>query len=109
MKKIVGFVLVWTVSQALNGQEISTKLDELMSAYANQYKFNGSVLVVKGGKPLLDKGYGFRDAAGKVANDPNTIFQIGSITKQFTAAMILKLQEQKKLSVDDKLSKYFPA
>lgn len=108
MKKLAGIALVWIFSQGLTAQDISAKLDELMSTYASQYKFNGSVLVTKGGKPLLDKGYGMRDAAGKIANDPGTIYQIGSITKQFTAAMILKLQEQKKLSVDDKLSKYFP-
>ncbi len=109
MKKILVVVLVSVMGQSLVGQDAAVKLDELMSAYAKQYKFNGTVLVAKGGKFLLDKGYGWRNAANKIANDPNTILQIGSITKQFTAIMILKLQEQKKLNVNDKLSKYFPA
>jgi len=60
------------------------------------------------GKILLDKGYGFRNANDKIPNDPTSIFQLGSITKQFTSAIILKLQDEKKLSVQDKLSKYFP-
>ena len=48
------------------------------------------------------------NATDKVANNEQTIFQLGSVTKQFTSAVILKLQEEKKLSVSDKLSKYFP-
>jgi len=84
------------------------KLDTLMSAYAKLHKFNGSALVAKNGVILLNKGYGYRNAADKVANNEQTIFQLGSITKQFTSAVILKLQEEKKLNVSDKLSKYFP-
>jgi CubicO group peptidase (beta-lactamase class C family) len=72
------------------------------------YKFNGSALVAKNGVILLNKGYGYRNATDKVANNEQTIFQLGSVTKQFTSAVILKLQEEKKLSVSDKLSKYFP-
>jgi len=83
------------------------KLDELISTWSNQYKFNGTVLVSHKGKILLDKGYGLRNASDKTPNDQSSIFQIGSITKQFTAAVILKLQEEKKLNVADRLSKYF--
>ncbi len=84
------------------------KLDTLMSAYAKLHKFNGAALVAKNGVILLNKGYGYRNAENKVANNEQTIFQLGSVTKQFTSAVILKLQEEKKLSVSDKLSKYFP-
>src|SRR6187551_1611091 len=84
------------------------KLDALINAYAKMYKFNGSALVAKNGVILLNKGYGYRNAADKIANTEQTVFQLGSITKQFTSAIILKLQQEKKLSVSDKLSKYFP-
>ena len=84
------------------------KLDTLMSAYAKLHKFNGAALVAKNGVILLNKGYGYRNAENRVANNEQTIFQLGSVTKQFTSAVILKLQEEKKLSVSDKLSKYFP-
>ena len=86
----------------------SDKLDTLVSAYAKMNKFNGSVLVEKNGVILLNKGYGYRNAATKTPNDEQTIFQLGSITKQFTSTVILKLQAEKKLSVSDKLNKYFP-
>jgi CubicO group peptidase (beta-lactamase class C family) len=57
---------------------------------------------------LFKKGYGLADVARGAAFTPDTKSRIGSITKQFTASAILKLQEQGKLSVQDKLSKYFP-
>jgi len=108
MKKLfILFVAVFMVQQVFS-QELAAKLDTLISAYARLYKFNGSALVAKNGAILLDKGYGYRNAAGKIVNNAQSIFQLGSITKQFTSTIILKLQEEKKLSVKDKLSKYFP-
>jgi CubicO group peptidase (beta-lactamase class C family) len=67
-----------------------------------------AVLVAQNGTVLFKKGYGLADVAHGGGFAPNTKSRIGSITKQFTAAAILKLQEQGKLSVQDKLSKYFP-
>jgi len=106
MKKIFVLVAVLFIGHFSFAQ--ADKLDALIDAYAKLYKFNGSALVAKNGTILLNKGYGYRNAADKVANNEQTIFQLGSITKQFTSAVILKLQEEKKLSVSDKLSKYFP-
>ena len=106
MKKIFVFVAVLFVVHFSFAQV--DKLDALIDAYAKLYKFNGSALVAKNGVILLNKGYGYRNATDKVANNEQTIFQLGSVTKQFTSAVILKLQEEKKLSVSDKLSKYFP-
>ncbi len=109
MKKLAVLIAALCVVIVSFSQDMSAKLDTILSTYAHLHKFNGSVLVAKKGILLLNKGYGYRNAAGKVVNDENTIYQLGSITKQFTAAIILKLQEEKKLSVQDKLSKYFPA
>lgn len=68
--------------------------------------FNGSVLVMRGDSALLDKGYGLRDREQKLPNTPATVHAIGSITKQFTAACILKLQESGELKVSDRMSAY---
>ena len=108
MKKIFFLATALVVAHFSFAQETDKKLDTLISAYTKLYKFNGSALVAKNGTILLNKGYGYRNAADKVLNDEQTIFQLGSITKQFTSAVILKLQEEKKLNVTDKLSKYFP-
>jgi len=90
-------------------QDLSRTLDELLRAYERQGKFNGSALVAYKGRILLEKGYGWKNVADSSKNDEKTIYQIGSVTKQFTATLILQQQEAKKLSVEDKLSKYFPA
>ena len=87
---------------------VSQKLDEYLLAAHKENSFNGNALVAQHGKILLRKSYGYKNFAKKVLNDSNTIFQIGSITKQFTATVILRLQEEGKLSVGDKLDKYFP-
>lgn len=87
--------------------DLRTALDAFFQkAAANGY--SGSVLVAHKGAVLLEKGYGMQDPEAGKAQGAKTVFSIGSITKQFTAAAILKLEDQGKLSVQDPLSKYFP-
>lgn len=108
MKQLVLSLVAFTVMLAGWSQSLPQKLDTLLSAYTRQDAFNGTALVATKGNILLEKGYGYKDIKAKTNNDSNTIFQIGSITKQFTSAIILQLQQQQKLSVQDKLSKYIP-
>ncbi len=68
--------------------------------------FYGSVLVELNGE-IISKGYGFSNTEKQIKNSETTIFDIGSVTKQFTASAILKLEMQGKLSTDDKISTYF--
>jgi CubicO group peptidase (beta-lactamase class C family) len=109
MKKLLFTLLLSGLSICLFAQNKEQKLNELLKAYAKLNKFNGSVLISHGGNILLDQGYGFKSFSDSSRNDGNTIFQIGSVTKQFTAAAILKLQEDNKLNVQDKINKYFPS
>jgi len=67
-----------------------------------------AVLVARDGEILYQNGYGYANIGDRVAITPQTKFRIGSVSKQFTAAAILKLQEEGKLSTDDKLSKFLP-
>jgi len=67
-----------------------------------------AVLVAKDGMVQYKKGFGYADIKNKVVVTPDTKFRIGSVTKQFTGAAILKLQENNLLSVNDKLSKFIP-
>ncbi len=69
--------------------------------------FAGVVLVAKGDAPLFAEGFGLADREHRVAWTPGTISDIGSITKQFTAAAILKMEEAGKLRVTDPIGKYF--
>lgn len=110
--KSISLLLVFIAgSFYLNAQQIdsiSRKLDEYLISANEFHKFNGSALIAQHGKILLQKSYGYKNFERHVLNENNTIYQIGSITKQFTATVILKLQEDGKLSIKDKLSKYFP-
>ena len=82
--------------------KLSKYLDEL-----KENGFSGSILIAHKGEIISEKGYGYSDRENKVKNTPVTVFDIGSITKQFTAAAILKLEVTGKLSVNDKITKYF--
>jgi CubicO group peptidase (beta-lactamase class C family) len=68
-----------------------------------------AVLVSQGGTRLFERAYGYASLELGVKLTPQAKFRIGSITKQFTAAAILRLSEQGRLSVDDPLSKHLPA
>lgn len=75
---------------------------------ANADRFSGAILVVQDGKVLFREAWGLADREWAVPNTPTTKFRIGSLTKQFTAVAILKLQEAGRLSIDDPISKYYP-
>jgi CubicO group peptidase (beta-lactamase class C family) len=84
------------------------RMEEIIQSYVADHKFMGTVLVARDGKMLLDKGYGFANLEWQVPNTPTTKFRLGSITKQFTAASILLLEERGKLKIDDPVKKYMP-
>jgi CubicO group peptidase (beta-lactamase class C family) len=79
-----------------------------MQAQTNIKDFSGAVLVMKQNKVMLKKAYGMADREWNVVNTSDAKFRIGSVTKQFTAACILQLIEAGRLSLDDKLSKFYP-
>lgn len=90
------------------GQAKVDKLDKLMHAYAEYGKFNGSVLVAEKGKVIYKKGFGLADMEWNIPNLPDTKHRLGSITKQFTAMLIMQLVEQGKLKLDVPISTYLP-
>lgn len=110
--KLALFVLVAVSAAAVGAQtaapstDIAEKVDEYMNARLDAKGVGGAVLIMKNGKPLAAKGYGLADAETKAAIKADTKFRIGSVTKQFTAALILLLQEEGKLSVQDPVCKY---
>jgi len=88
-------------------KELIQKIDSYLTKISKQ-QFSGAVLVDYKGEKILSKGYGQADRENSIAYTPNTISDIGSVTKQFTAAAILKLEMQGKLSLSDTLAKHFP-
>jgi CubicO group peptidase (beta-lactamase class C family) len=89
-------------------QEPTVRMEQIVQSYADSKQFMGSVLVARDGKILLNKGYGSADLEWNIPDSPNTKFRLGSITKQFTAASILLLEERGKLKTDEFVKKYMP-
>ena len=110
-KKIILTIMIMLCYAISFGQvKNSTKKTKQINTYLTELEkvgFSGSVLVEINGKVAISKGYGFSDKANLIKNKPSTVLCIGSITKQFTATAILKLEMQGKLSTDDKITKYF--
>ena len=106
MKKAL--LLVALLPLLSRSQDLAARADELLSAYHKQGKFNGTVLLAKGGQVLFEKGYGPSDTKTGVPNSGRTEFRIGSMSKPFTAILVLQLQEQGLLSLTDPLSKFIP-
>ena len=88
---------------------VSHKLDSIFTRFNKRYDFHGSVIVAKKGKVVFKNHYGYADFKKKTMIDENSVFQLASVSKQFTAAAILILQEKGKLSIDDKVTRFYPA
>jgi CubicO group peptidase (beta-lactamase class C family) len=86
----------------------ANRMDEVARYYVDEHQFMGSVLVARGDEVLFSKAYGSANLEWNVPNTLNSKFRIGSITKQFTAAAILLLEERGKLKLDDPIKTYYP-
>jgi CubicO group peptidase (beta-lactamase class C family) len=87
---------------------LEARVDAYFTPLLAQDLISGSVLIARGGEVLLAKGYGPADREHGVANGAETKFRLGSLTKQFTAAAVLLLEQRGLLRVDDPLRKYLP-
>lgn len=95
-------------ARARDNRTIESKVDAYLKPYLDLNGFSGSILIAKGGRVLLSKGYGMANFELNVPNAPQTKFHLGSVSKTFTAAAIMILQERGQLNVHDPLSKYIP-
>jgi CubicO group peptidase (beta-lactamase class C family) len=83
-------------------------IDALLARYHELGAFNGTVLVAEGGSVIYKKGFGMADFEWQIPNTPDTKFRLGSITKQFTSALILQLVEEGKLTLETTLAAALP-
>ena len=99
-------LLLSVTSFAQNG--VATKVDDYISAEMKAQQIPGlSLAVIKNGEIVLARGFGLANVEHQVPTKPETIFQSGSMGKQFTATAVMMLVEEGKLSLDDKITKYF--
>jgi CubicO group peptidase (beta-lactamase class C family) len=116
LRQFVFFCLWFTVllsvsfsvsAQAVRGDDEALEtIDSALTSLVNSRDFSGSVLIARGDEVLFKKGYGYAVIEWEIPNAPDTVFRIGSITKQFTAMAVLKLQEAGLLDIDDLICDY---
>jgi len=96
----------WAQSAGSSPPEIQTKVDAYVNAAMSVFGFNGSILVSRNGQAVVSKGFGMANIELAVPNTPQTVFRLGSVTKQFTAMAIMILQERGKLRVSEPACQY---
>jgi CubicO group peptidase (beta-lactamase class C family) len=109
MKKFVYLFFILThTSFVAFAQTQNDRLDTLIQSYANLNKYSGNVLIAKEDKVIFEKSYGLANREFDIPNSRNTKFRIASLTKQFTAVLILQLVEAGKLNLSTPISEYLP-
>lgn len=110
MKRIFFSVLVALAGFAATAQDINkAKLDSVFTSLEKNNKFMGSIALMRNGQIVYTNAIGYSDVEAKKRPDENTKYRIGSITKTFTATLVMKAIEEGKLKLDDTIDKYFPA
>lgn len=110
MKRIY-FLLLFLVQLIIltaSGQNPVGKIDSLMTAYYQNGVFNGAVLVSKKGQIIYNKAFGLADREWNIRNTVDTKFRIASISKPFTALLVLQLVEEGKIDLNRPITNYIP-
>lgn len=88
--------------------QLPADAERLLKTYHDYGKLNGSVLIANKEGVIFSKGYGFANYEWQIPNTPQTRFRIASISKQFTAFMVMQLVSEGKLRLDDTIARYIP-
>src|SRR5690349_21916590 len=99
---------VFLLPSVVLAQDHAAKIQEVLELAHKYRQFNGSALVAENGKVVYKNAFGMANMEWNIPNTSDTKFRLGSITKQFTATIILQLVEQGKIKLDGKLSDYLP-
>ncbi len=105
---LFGVLLVLLFAPSTFAQQSRAKFDDHIQAYVRNGDFSGSALIAKSGHVVFQKSYGMANYEWGIPNSERTKFHIASVTKTFTAAAIVMLEQQGKLKLNDPLSKYVP-
>ncbi|RYF20982.1 MAG: class A beta-lactamase-related serine hydrolase [Flavobacteriales bacterium] len=107
MKKFIGFALLLLLNSVVFAQRFEQKIDSLISTVVKDKNWPGTVfLIAKNGKPIYEKAFGKANLELDVDLNTKSVFQLGSMTKQFTAIAILMLAEQGKINLQAPIKTY---
>ena len=101
-------IVLFSCKSKKQNNDTAAKLDEFLSGQTAHYNFNGNVLVAENGEIVFQKSYGFADFDTKRLLNDSSVFELASVSKQFTATGILLLKDKGKLKLTDSLRQYFP-
>lgn len=104
----ISFVLVAAPAPAQAVPTMAARIDQAATFYQNRDGFMGMVAVARDHQIIFQRGYGYANLESQISFTPDTRFRIGSLTKQFTAAGILLLQQDGKLKTHDHISRFYP-
>jgi CubicO group peptidase (beta-lactamase class C family) len=104
------FVLSCLVASSAStiAADSADRIDALLGKYQELGLFNGSALVADKGQVVLKKGYGLANMEWRIPNTPDTKFRLGSITKQFTATLVMQLVERGTIDLTAPITRYLP-
>jgi CubicO group peptidase (beta-lactamase class C family) len=101
-------LLAWLSGATVCFAQDVARMDQVVQSYVSNGTFAGSVLVARGSDVIVSKGYGLANVEWNVLSSPSARFKVASITKQFTAAAILLLEERGRLRIDDLVKRHLP-
>lgn len=108
MGTAAALVLFAAPAAAHQADSLAVRVDSVFARFASRESPGCAVAVARGGRPVLERAYGMADLEHAVPNTTGSVFEAGSVSKQFTAAAILLLAQQGKLSLDDDVRKHIP-
>ena len=107
MKKFT-LIIIWLLAINYCYSQNTLKLDSLLNSYNQKQEFNGNVLISENGKITYNKSFDFLHLSTETPLNDSSIFNLASLTKQFTAACIVMLHREQKINYDDDIRKYLP-
>ena len=102
------FASVFTLTYGQIPDSLSGKIDAIFAEYQKPNSPGCALAILKDGKIIYQRGYGISNLEYNIPISPTSIFHIASISKQFTAAAIIRLSLEGKLSLNDDIRKYIP-
>src|SRR5262245_33083955 len=103
---VASLSVLCTAQSDVLAQNKAEKMIQLLTKYNDYGQFNGTALVAENGKVICKKAFGLANLEWRIPNTIDTKFRIGSVTKSFTAILILQLVQQGKLKLEDRVTEY---
>ena len=109
MKRLIPLICVIIFGcNSQKNSDISKQLDQFLQGQAEYFRFNGNVLIAENGKTIFQHSFGMADFDSNRPLNDSSVFELASVSKQFTATAILLLKDKGKLKLTDSLRQYFP-